>query len=85
MPRLASPLSSLVPWLLMASASGCGGFHTPGPSTLQLSEVMASNDGAHLDEQGEAEDFVELVNVGAEPIDLSDFSLNDSNERGRLP
>lgn len=66
-------------------ATGCGGFHTPGPSTLRLSEVMASNDGAYLDEQGEAEDFVELVNMGDEPIDLSDFALDDGRDRGRLP
>lgn len=98
MPRLASPplvhsprlsrglnRSSLGALTVVLSAVGCGGFHNPGPSTLRLSEVMASNDGAYLDEQGEAEDFVELVNMGDEPIDLSDFSLNDSGDRGRLP
>ena len=94
MPRLASPPSSLSHWssrlsraalTLVVTATGCGGFHNPGPSTLRMSEVMASNDGAYLDEQGEAEDFVGVVNMGDEPIDLSDFALNDSRDRGRLP
>ena len=78
-------LNAAFPIAALILATGCGGFHTPGPSTLRLTEVMASNDGAYLDEEGEAEDFVELLNTGSDVIDLSDFSLSDSVQRDRLP
>src|SRR6476620_5865573 len=44
---------------------------------LRISEVMSSNDGAWLDERGEADDFIELVNVGAEPLDLAAYVIGD--------
>ncbi len=87
------PSRLTLPALLIASLAanlalglgGCAGTHTPGPATLIISEVMASNDGAYLDEEGETEDFIELANRGTEPVELSDFSLADQGRRERLP
>lgn len=53
---------------------------------LRLNEVMASNDGAWIDEGGEADDWVELVNVSPQTINLNDFDLADKGgRRTRLP
>ncbi len=53
---------------------------TPEPSTaLVINEVMASNAGAWIDERGETDDWVELVNVSREPVRLRDFWLEDSS------
>jgi hypothetical protein len=53
---------------------------------LRLNEVMASNDGAWIDEGGEADDWVELVNVSSQAVNLNDFDLADGGGlRTRLP
>lgn len=62
---------------------------TPGPpssTALAINEVMADNDGAWIDETGEADDWIELINRGSESIALDDFWLQDgSGTRVRLP
>jgi hypothetical protein len=53
---------------------------------LRINEVMTGNDGAWVDEQGETDDFVELINTGAEPLQLADYYLGEKpNEATRLP
>ena len=53
---------------------------------LRINEVMTGNDGAWVDEQGETDDFIELVNTGADPIQLADYYLGEKpNEASRLP
>jgi hypothetical protein len=44
---------------------------------LFINELMASNDGAYIDEHGEVDDWIELVNRGGSPIALDDFALAD--------
>lgn len=44
---------------------------------LRINEVMTGNDGAWVDEQGETDDFIELVNTGDRTILLSDYALGD--------
>jgi hypothetical protein len=39
---------------------------------------MADNEGAWIDESGEVDDWVELVNVGSAPLDLADYSIGDA-------
>ncbi len=54
--------------------------------TLRVNEVMTGNDGAWVDEQGETDDFVELVNIGDRTISLSDYALGDkSGKATELP
>lgn len=56
-----------------------GGVELPrGPGgDLVINEVMASNATTHADEAGEFEDWVEVYNRGAAPIDLAGYTLSD--------
>lgn len=44
---------------------------------IYINEVMASNGSAHKDGDGDYEDWIELYNPGAMPIDLSGYYLSD--------
>ncbi|HXK20419.1 MAG TPA: PEP/pyruvate-binding domain-containing protein [Polyangiaceae bacterium] len=44
---------------------------------LRINEVMTSNDGAWVDEAGQTDDFVELVNTGDNAISLGDYLVSD--------
>src|SRR5688572_29141291 len=83
---VARPFSTCASWLLtLAGAVGCG---TAGPNpdtsvtppslALRLNEVMTENDGAWIDEAGETDDWVEVVNTGTIPLRLADFFLADA-------
>src|SRR5688500_11285232 len=65
---------------------GCGSESalTHGPRTLRFNEVVSSNQGVFIDELGEADDYVELINVGTDPVNLADFSIVDSSGEHRL-
>lgn len=53
---------------------------------LLISEVMADNEGAWIDEWGEADDFIEIENATNRPQRLSKFDLVDGNgQRAALP
>lgn len=84
LPTLLRTFALLTAWAI--GLIGCGTSHGTGPTTLRISEVMPSNDGAYVDSEGETDDYVELVNVGAEPVSLVEFSLADeSGNSARLP
>lgn len=60
----------------------------PGGAThpLRINEVMTKNDGAWVDEYGETDDFVEVINTGKTAIALDDYALGDkSGKATRLP
>jgi hypothetical protein len=44
-------------------------------SPLSFNEVMSNNDGAWVDEIGQTDDWIELVNAGETDIDLSGYSI----------
>ena len=48
-------------------------------ATLQISELMAANDGAWVDESGETDDWFELHNFGDVPISLEGLTIADEN------
>jgi len=50
---------------------------TSASPALRINEVMTSNDGAWVDEAGETDDFVELVNTSDSLLSLSDYLLGD--------
>jgi hypothetical protein len=53
---------------------------------LRINEVMTANDGAWIDEQGETDDFVELVNTSDDRIFLGAYFLGDKTGKAtRLP
>lgn len=46
-------------------------------AALRLMEVQSRNDGTWIDEFGETDDWVELLNAGDQPLQLADFWLTD--------
>ncbi len=74
--------------LLVASAAltvGCGSDRAPR-GALVISEVMSDNDGAWVDDHGEADDYVEIVNVADVPANTAGYTLRDrSGARMALP
>ncbi|WP_437521833.1 PEP/pyruvate-binding domain-containing protein [Sorangium sp. So ce726] len=46
---------------------------------LRINEVMTGNDGAWVDEVGETDDFIELMNIGQRALDLGEYSLSDKS------
>jgi len=54
------------------------GYRVGGVSPpLWINEFLASNDSINTDERGEYEDWVELYNAGAEPLDVGGMYLTD--------
>src|SRR5690349_24845911 len=47
--------------------------HDTAKTGVRINEVMTANDGAWIDELGETDDFIELVNTSAGSIPLSDY------------
>jgi hypothetical protein len=53
-------------------------------AAVVLNELQASNKNTILDENGEADDWVELVNTGTQSLDLTDWGLSDdANNPGK--
>ncbi len=51
---------------------------------VEVHEIMAENQSGLLDEEGDAEDWLELRNCGAEPVNLEGWSLSvDREEEGQ--
>lgn len=56
------------------------------PSELTFNEVVSSNDGVAIDETGQTEDWLELVNRSDATVNLSHYAIADSaNEFHTLP
>lgn len=43
-----------------------------------INEMLAANKGASVDDDGDSSDWIELVNLGAAPVDLGGFSVSDN-------
>lgn len=81
-------------WIGLAAlgtgGSACG--QGPGSSVipplsveLSINEVMSQNECAWIDERGETNDWIELVNRADVPVQLSEYWLEDaSGQRARL-
>ena len=56
-----------------------GAYTTPAPagSPLRVNELMASNGSTIVDEDGDASDWIELVNTGKATLDLAGHGLSD--------
>jgi pyruvate phosphate dikinase-like enzyme/lamin tail-like protein len=59
------------------AASGGGGTLDPTLGELVFNEVMSQNEGAWVDEAGEADDWVELVNRTDRELSLDGYALRD--------
>ena len=49
------------------------------PGALAINEVMSNNEGVVLDNQLETEDWIELIAVGSSPVNISGYSIADSD------
>lgn len=79
-------------FLPVASLPGCGdrGLDEPViecpesgglcPDPLRINEVMARNEGVWIDEAGETDDWVELINTGASPLSLAGYRIGDEED-----
>ena len=47
------------------------------PTPIWINEIVADNHGGALDEAGDADDWVELYNASAAPIDIGGYHLTD--------
>ena len=52
-------------------------FPAPAVGSVLINEVLATNVNTNLDPNGQAEDWIELVNTTNAPIDLAGFYLSD--------
>ncbi len=59
------------------SLSACKGVE-PSTPAIAINEVVSSNDGVSIDESGQTEDWLELVNTSAETLNLSNYAIADS-------
>lgn len=55
------------------------GLFSQANAKVWISEFVADNDGSHLDENNDAEDWIELFNDGAQAVDLGGWSLTDNS------
>jgi Pyruvate phosphate dikinase, AMP/ATP-binding domain/Lamin Tail Domain len=46
---------------------------------LRINEVLSANDGVNVDELGETDDWIELINDSDAPIALAGYALNDGD------
>jgi hypothetical protein len=65
---------------------GCGGLSDRPPiEEIRINEVVSQNQGVWVDEAGETDDYVELINVSKETLDLGQYLLRDSSHTVALP
>ncbi|HEY5955725.1 MAG TPA: hypothetical protein VIV60_04195, partial [Polyangiaceae bacterium] len=64
------------------SSTRCG---TKPQPLLVINEVSSSNDGNAVDEFGNSDDWLELVNVGSEPAELGELTLHVGSAIANLP
>lgn len=55
------------------------------PVEISINEVVSDNQGVWVDEAGEADDYVELINVSSVTRDLSHYRIEDSSNDVSLP
>lgn len=69
-----------------ALLAACGEEGQLPAGRLVINEVLSANEGAGIDELGEADDYIELANPGHTEVRLDAFTLRDtSGARARLP
>jgi hypothetical protein len=61
---------------LSLALAACDGSERYGHE-LRISELMADNEGAAVDELGEVDDWIELYNAGARTLALGEYTLAD--------
>ena len=53
----------------VSSVVACGSIdpaHAPQPHDLRINEIVSNNEGVYVDELGQSDDYVELINTRSE-------------------
>ncbi len=66
-------------------ATGDGGPDAFTTVALQINELCADDDGFQVDEEGQADDWIEVRNSGTTAVDLAGFTLGEGKKTHRLP
>ncbi|MCL1921673.1 MAG: lamin tail domain-containing protein, partial [Kiritimatiellaeota bacterium] len=67
--------SMLLKYVMLAVA--CAGALAVAADDVVINEVLSSSAGALLDEDGDASDWVELLNRGGQGVSLAGWGLSD--------
>lgn len=62
-------------WLFLGSLAGC--LSQSISAQIVINEFSAANKSQHMDNFGEYEDWIELYNAGASPVNLQGYHLSD--------
>ncbi|MAE69418.1 MAG: hypothetical protein CME06_02990 [Gemmatimonadetes bacterium] len=74
----AAPILAAAPMLCLLACAEKGVAPEPDPEPrVVLNELMADNAGTTADDDGEFDDWIEILNVGETEIPLSDLALTD--------
>ena len=78
-----APKTILLTAGILLGASGCSGTDDGGEAKplakLFINELQPSNQDTITDENGDADDWIEIFNAGDGPVDMLGFSLADSS------
>lgn len=65
-----------------AAAAAVSEIHSNGP--VRINEIMSSNGGSLMDENGETPDWIEIANISNSPVNLSGYKLAKSANAGNV-
>ncbi len=83
--RAIERLTTLSTALCLGFGCGGGGAGTALPLEIRINEVVSNNEGVWVDEAGQTDDYVELVNPSAMRRNLGQYTLEDSSNQTLLP
>jgi hypothetical protein len=55
------------------------------PPELRINEVVSDNEGVWVDELGETDDYIEIINASDRVLELGDYALSDGGRAAPLP
>ncbi len=65
--------------LLVACGGSEGGSGSPSVASIFINELQPSNQDTITDEYGEADDWIEVFNAGASPVDMLGLTFADTS------
>jgi hypothetical protein len=76
-----APKTILLTAGILVGAGGCSGTDADAKpaAKLLINELQPSNQDTITDENGEADDWIEILNAGDSPVDMLGFSMGDSS------
>src|SRR4051812_5719672 len=63
-----------------ASSLDGPGVDGPAAAALRINELCPDNDGLIIDEDGQADDWIEILNADTVPVDLAGWTLGEGSK-----